>query len=107
MRRFPDDDSTPWNWGLLVDQDQHEKAREVLEPLTRRGTASHRGQAQYQLAGTIYRSDDAAEAEKHLDAAVKYDAGNDQHSPRPTAQGLVLRGPETARRRGARRINWR
>ena len=88
VRRYPDDDLYGVELGsLLVDQNLHKEAREVLEPLTKRGTDSHRGQAEFHLGRDYYRSDHPTEAEKHLDEAIKYDP-----DILNTVRGDVLRG---------------
>ncbi|HVS40464.1 MAG TPA: DUF3857 domain-containing protein [Gemmataceae bacterium] len=88
VRRYPDNDLYGVELGaLLVDQNLHKEAREVLEPLTKRGNDSHRGQAEFHLARDEYRTDHPAEAQKHLDEAVKADP-----DILNTVRGNVLRG---------------
>ncbi len=88
VHRFPEEAQYALELGaLLVDQNQYDKAGEVLEPLTRKGTADHRALAQYQLARSFYRRDEPAEALKHLEAAEKADAETVN-----TARGRLLKG---------------
>ncbi len=88
VRRFPGNDLYGVELGaLLVDQNQHDAARKVLEPLTRHGNDSHRGQACFHLARDEYRTDHDADADKHLDKAIKYDP-----DILNTVRGNVLRG---------------
>ena len=59
----------------------------MLEPLTQHGNDSHRGQAYFHLARDEYRTDHDADADKHLDEAIKYDP-----DILNTVRGNVLRG---------------
>jgi tetratricopeptide (TPR) repeat protein len=88
VRRFPDHELYALELGaLLVDQNKHEEAKDVLEPLTRTGTPSHSGQAHFHLARDCYRRDDLEQALKHMEQGVKEDP-----DILNTVRGNVLRG---------------
>ena len=91
VRRFPDEERYALTLGaLLVDRNQYEKAREVLEPLTRKGSAPHRALAHFQLARSLYRRDDSEKALKHLEAAEKADPETVNTAKADVLKALIL-----------------
>jgi tetratricopeptide (TPR) repeat protein len=76
VRRFPDEPKYAVALGTtLVDRGEYAKAREVLEPLTRKETlAAARALAWYQLARASLHEDKPDKALEQLDLAVKADA---------------------------------
>jgi tetratricopeptide (TPR) repeat protein len=75
VRRFPDEPKYAVALGTtLVDRGQYDKAREVLEPLARKGTlAAARALAWYQLARASLHEDKPDKALEQLDQAIKAD----------------------------------
>jgi tetratricopeptide (TPR) repeat protein len=75
VRRFPDEPKYAVALGTtLVDRGQYGKARDVLEPLTRKGTVTAaRALAWYQLARASLHENKPDRALEQLDAAVKAD----------------------------------
>jgi tetratricopeptide (TPR) repeat protein len=100
VKRFPDEPKYVLALGaILVQHNQHDKARAVLEPLAKKGAAADKAEAHYQLARSFYKKDDPENALKHLDAAEKLDAETVNTVRAHLLRGLVeedLKRPEEA-----------
>jgi tetratricopeptide (TPR) repeat protein len=91
VRLFPAEERYTVELGsLLIDQDLNDKAREVLEPLARQGTALHRALAHYQLARSCYRKNDMQAALKHLEEAEKAEPETVNTARTNLLKGLIL-----------------
>lgn len=88
VRRFPGDTSYALTLGsILVRLSKQKEARALLEPLTKKGSATQRAQAHFHLARSYYRRDALKDALEHWQAAAHADAETMR-----TVRALMLKG---------------
>jgi tetratricopeptide (TPR) repeat protein len=91
VRRFPGEPRHALALGsTLVAYGKQEEARKVLEPLTRKGTATQRAQAHYHLARSCYRHGQPEQALEHFNQAAQIDPDTVHTLPASLLQGHLF-----------------